>query len=204
MLVFYDVDTQTDFFPGGNLAVPDADMIKENIRRLTMRALETDSYILGSMDAHLNDDSEFEIFPPHCIMGTEGYQKIVESLIPACEILPRDTKWEEIRLKDTTRQIMFEKATYDIWDYEFGNPLLERTVLENGIDTVIVYGVSTNICVAAAVKGFIERKIKVYLVTDAIKGLTIDENNNEETALRDMIALGAIPIETNLLYLGDN
>ena len=38
-------------------------------------------------------------------------------------------------------------------------------------DVAIVYGVATNVCVNDAVNGLLERNVKVYVPTDAIKEL---------------------------------
>ncbi len=35
-VLFWDIDTQVDFFEGGKLAVPGADVIRSNLRALTL------------------------------------------------------------------------------------------------------------------------------------------------------------------------
>jgi nicotinamidase/pyrazinamidase len=72
-----------------------------------------------------------------------------------------------------SRNIIIRKDTFDVFE---GNNFTEAIVNNLGIPflgrpTFIVYGVSTNICVKAAVEGLTKRGYSVKVVTDAIKGL---------------------------------
>ena len=59
--VFVDIDTQFDFMnPRGNLYVPDAEDIADNIKKLFNYAKEHKIKILSSIDAHTVDDPEFK------------------------------------------------------------------------------------------------------------------------------------------------
>src|SRR4051812_2424484 len=79
--LFVDVDTQTDFMlPGGKLYVPAAEQIIPNLKRLMAFAREHNVPVLSSVDAHVPDDPEFQQFPPHCVKGTPGQEKIPETL----------------------------------------------------------------------------------------------------------------------------
>ena len=75
--VFVDIDTQFDFMnPKGTLNVPDAEDIIDNIKKLFGYAKEHKIKILSSTDAHKIDDPEFKLFPPHCVKGTSGNQRL--------------------------------------------------------------------------------------------------------------------------------
>ena len=71
--VFFDVDTQLDFvYPAGALYVPGAG---EHCRE----ADQVDALCGGkvvsdhcTMDAHSEDDPEFKVWKPHCVVGTVG------------------------------------------------------------------------------------------------------------------------------------
>lgn len=91
-LVFYDVDTQNDFMnKDGALYVPDAELIKPNLALLTQYARENKIPILGSVDRHFGTpeyaEREKELarnggpFPDHCMDGTEGELKIVNTVV---------------------------------------------------------------------------------------------------------------------------
>ena len=76
-MIFFDIDTQHDFMDAdGALSVPGADEIRSNIERLLRAAGDQGIITVSSGDAHREDDPEFEVFPPHCIEGTRGAQRI--------------------------------------------------------------------------------------------------------------------------------
>src|ERR1700676_225347 len=70
--VFFDIDTQIDFVqPGGSLYVPGAEQILPVVAELNRRA----PVLISTMDAHTEDDPEFQIYPHHCVAGTSGQRK---------------------------------------------------------------------------------------------------------------------------------
>lgn len=174
MKALYSVDNQNDFYYGGNLAVPDADLIKTNINKLYNWSKKNKIDLFGSMDAHDHDDDEFKMFPPHCIIFTRGYDLIKE--IDPSNIVIIGTNYD---LKEVNNSpYFFEKATYNIWDEELGNSNnIDVYMNEKNINEVIVFGVVTEICVNLAILGFVERGIKVNVVEDAIMHLDIEKAN---------------------------
>lgn len=169
MRIFYDVDTQNDFMnKDGALYVPGAEQIKPNLKRLTVYARENQIPLWGSVDAHVENDPEFKVFPPHCVVGTKGQEKIIPSL---------------------QGERFFEKAHYDV----FTNPEIERQLAAQGVKEAVVYGVATDICVRAAVLGMQTRNIQCYVVEDAIKGVFEDKT---KLALEEMAKAGASFVTT--------
>jgi nicotinamidase/pyrazinamidase len=92
MKLFYDVDTQNDFMnKNGALYVPDAELIKPNLKQLTQYALKNKIAVIGSVDRHFKTEEykerETELqrwggpFPDHCMAGTIGELKINETLL---------------------------------------------------------------------------------------------------------------------------
>ena len=76
--VFFDIDTQIDFvYPAGALYVPGAERILPVIGELNRRA----PLVISTMDAHSEDDPEFQIYPHHCVVGTTGQQKPAVTLL---------------------------------------------------------------------------------------------------------------------------
>ena len=66
------------------------------------------------------------------------------------------------------RNFIIRKDAFDVFS---GNPWTEKIVRMLKPNTVVVYGVTTNVCVDYAVKG-LKRKVKnVMVVEDAIKEL---------------------------------
>jgi nicotinamidase/pyrazinamidase len=189
--VIYDVDTQNDFIlEDGALAVPGAEEIVGNLEKIMNLAKEKKILVLGSVDSHGEDDPEFESYPPHCVEGTEGQKKIPQTIVCKDEeiyIIPNEGKGVDKEILFNSWQVYLEKQTYNIWERCLGQPDNLNTILmEEQIDDVYVIGVASNICVLAAVEGFVENKYKVHVITDAIKGLEISDTDNEHTALKRM------------------
>lgn len=146
-IAFWDVDTQVDFMSSiGALYVPFAEDIIGNIATLTYFARKNKIPILGSVDEHEKDDPEFKKFPPHCIKGTLGQKKVITPL---------------------SKERYFTKNTFDI----FTNKSAEKAIIKTA-STYVVYGVATDYCVRAVVLGMLKRGKKVYLVEDAIRGVS--------------------------------
>src|ERR1700683_5504186 len=74
--VFFDVDTQIDFmYPAGALYVPGAENVVGEIAALKRFADSQGIPLVSTMDAHSEDDPEFRVWPPHCVVGTAGQLK---------------------------------------------------------------------------------------------------------------------------------
>src|ERR1700677_4355342 len=70
--VFFDIDTQIDFvYPAGALYVPGAENILPLVGELNRHA----PVLISTMDAHSEDDPEFQIFPHHCVVGPPAQHK---------------------------------------------------------------------------------------------------------------------------------
>lgn len=194
-MILFDIDTQKDFMhKTGSLYVEGAETIIPTISKIMHIAKKHDVVVVGTVDAHDVNDSEFEVYPSHCVVGTIGYDKIPETIIHGDSysyIVANTGNGIDLKIATDCWQIYFEKQTYDIWDKEKGQPDNLQTFLrDEDVTDVYVIGVASNICVLAAVVGFIERGYRVHVIQDAIKGLYIDETNNECTALFKMKELG--------------
>jgi len=74
--VFWDVDTQVDFLHNsGKLCVAGSESIIPNLRTLTSLAWEQSIPLVASVCAHEDNDEEFQIFEPHCLIGTTAKRK---------------------------------------------------------------------------------------------------------------------------------
>ncbi len=182
--VFVDIDTQFDFMdPQGNLYVPDAENIIENIKTLFSYAKELKIKILSSTDAHKVDDPEFKFFPAHCVKDTPGNQKIEAS---TCKdnIVIENVKQDITESMLNHEQIIIEKQSHDI----FSNKNSDKAIVVLGAIDYVVFGVATDYCVKVAVLGLLKRGYKVSLVTDAIKATT---QEGKKEALKEMKEAGA-------------
>jgi len=166
--ILWDVDTQADFMlPGGKLYVPGAEGIIPNLERLTRWAAASRVLVVASADAHQPDDPEFQQYPPHCVAGTPGQKKIPETLLTAEVVIPNRPVEVPPNLTEFD-QVIIEKQKFDV----FTNPNIDAIMRQLGSPAqVFVYGVVTEICVACAVRGLLDRGFKPALVTDAIRAL---------------------------------
>jgi nicotinamidase/pyrazinamidase len=152
MKAYFDIDTQIDFvFPAGALYAPGAERVIPAVAELNQYAGDHGIPLISTMCAHPEDSREFEVWPPHCIIGTVGQQK------PAATLLA-----------DRAKQIIIEKDELDL----FSNPSLVPLLDSLRIDECYVYGVLTEYCVKCAIMGLLKTERKVWLVTKAIAALS--------------------------------
>lgn len=164
MTVFFDIDTQHDFLlPGGELYVPGAEAIIDNVAKLNHYAADHGIPLISTADAHTPNDPEFAHYPPHCIAGTPGALKPRETLVD--------------------RQIVVQKQTLNCFDV----PALSQLLDELHATQAVVYGVVTEICVKYAAEGLLKRGIPVAIVTDAVKEL---DSKNAQAFFHDFTRAG--------------
>ena len=171
-MILWDVDTQVDFMdPGGKLYVPEAAEIAPGLKRLVAAAREAGIVHVASADDHeltdaeISDEPDFTTtFPPHCLRGTHGAQKIPETEQEA----PVPISLEPIPERYLKgREFLLLKKSFDV----FTNPNTDRLLEHLDPDEIVVFGVATDICDDAAVRGFLERGRKVRFVADAARGM---------------------------------
>lgn len=167
-ILFWDVDTQADFmYPGGKLYVPGAESIVPTLQRLTEWAGENGVLVVASTCAHQEDDAEFRQFPPHCLVGTPGQEKIPETRLKNSLVVP-NRRVKALPNLSTYQQVILEKQQLDV----FSNPNIDEVLSQLGpLREIILYGVVTEICVACAARGLIRRGYQLRVVTDAIRHL---------------------------------
>jgi nicotinamidase/pyrazinamidase len=170
--LLWDVDTQIDFVHAdGKLAVPGAEEVVPAMRRLVEAARNAEIPHVASADDHeltdaeISEQPDFETtYPPHCLRGTRGARKIDETdqLDPVpIGLEPLDEKWLR------GREFLLLKKHFDV----FTNPNTERLVERLDPDEVILFGVATDVCDDAAIRGLLARGRRVTFVEDAARGL---------------------------------
>jgi nicotinamidase/pyrazinamidase len=170
--ILWDVDTQVDFMlPDGKLYVRGAEKTVPAMKRLVEAARAAGIVHVASADDHELTDAEIsaepdflETYPPHCLRGTRGARKIPETdqqdPVPlALEPVP-DRYLEG-------REFLLLKKSFDV----FTNPNTERLLDRLDPDEIVVFGVATDVCDDAAIRGFLARGLKVRFVEDAARGL---------------------------------
>jgi nicotinamidase/pyrazinamidase len=168
-LVFVDVDTQHDFLhPDGALAVAGAEAILANLARLTAFARENKIPVVATADAHTLDEDDPEPFPPHCLVGSPGADRIEATAWPGSVVVaPGEmVRWDA---DDFHPHVTIQKTRYNVFSAPAADAVFAR--LARGGVTFVVYGVATDYCVKAAVEGLLDRGYNVALVDDAIQAV---------------------------------
>ena len=171
-MILIDEDTQIDFMlPAGALYVPGAERLIPVLARIFGSACERGVPVISPVDAHGENDPEFADWPPHCVAGTLGQQKVPVTLLKERIIVPNR---RGVELPGGAPQIIVEKQTLDV----FSNPNFSRLLARRPEDECAVFGVATDYCVRFAVDGLLNAGRKVRVITDAIRA--IDEDRGQK------------------------
>jgi nicotinamidase/pyrazinamidase len=185
--LFVDIDTQLDFlYPAGALYVPGAERLIPALAHLTRYAARQGIKVISTVDAHAENDPEFQSWPKHCVAGTIGQHKAEATLLPRRVVVPNR---EGSLAIEGAAQIVVEKQTVDA----FQTRTLARIIRKLDPDKFLVFGVVTEICVLHAVRGLLQFGKPVTVVTDAIQSLTPQASRD---ALEEMRAAGAVLTES--------
>jgi len=175
-LLFWNVDTQFDFVsPEGKLYVEGAELLKPTWKRLTKIAVDNLIRVVNTADYHYTDSLELSsepdfinTFPPHCMANSKGAEFVKETLPAKPLIIDWGKKLLSIDNFAGTRNLVIRKDAFDVF---IGNSNTNKILEFLSPKVVVVYGVTTNVCVNDAVIGLSKRVNKVIVIEDAIKEL---------------------------------
>jgi nicotinamidase/pyrazinamidase len=175
--ILWDVDTQVDFMePAGKLYVPGAKDVAPVMEELVDAARAARLVHVASADDHeatdpeISDDPDLRnTYPPHCLRGTRGAEKILETRqrdpLPLA-LLPFPPGLVPGMIEGR-REFLLLKKSFDV----FTNPNAEPLLAALDPDEIVVFGVATDVCDNAAILGFLQRGRRVTFVEDASRGL---------------------------------
>lgn len=175
--LFWNVDTQVDFVePEGKLYVNGAEQLKPVWNDIRLLAKKYHIKIINTADFHwpgsseLSADPDFtSTFPPHCMANTKGAEYVKETQPENALIVDWDKPFTYNRDQIKSQQnIVIRKDSFDVFA---GNPYTSAIVETLAPETVVVYGVTTNVCVNDAVIGLSKRVKNIYIIEGAIKEL---------------------------------
>jgi nicotinamidase/pyrazinamidase len=178
-LILWDVDTQIDFMePAGKLYVPHAETTKPQMKQLVDAARAHGIVHVASADDHELTDPEIatetepdydSTYPPHCLRGTPGAEKVEETKqhdpLPLSHIPFPPHRIPQL-IADR-REILLLKKNFNV----FTNPNTDALLDALDPEEIVVFGVATDVCDDAAIRGFIRRDRRVRFVEDAARGL---------------------------------
>ena len=134
--------------PGHNLYHADSRRIIPHVHELISREKAAGSDILFLADNHDPDDLEFQVFPVHCVVGTEE-----------TEVIPELAEF-------VSDSILVAKKRYS----GFFNTDLEERLESLGPEKLLVCGVATNVCVMHTVSDARNRDYPVEVYSDCVSG----------------------------------
>ena len=198
------VDVQSDFCPGGSLAVTDGDQIVKGINEL----VESDEYgcVVFTKDWHPKDHGSFasahgaELFtmgelngspqmmwPDHCVQNTEGAEFHKDLVIP---------DWAKIIEKGLDKKVDSYSAFYDN-DHKSSTGLAEY-LREMEVEEVAVVGLALDYCAKFTAEDSLNEGFKTDILWDLTKAVNASEENINE------IRLSLLLLSSAHKYLGHN
>jgi len=172
------IDMQNDFLPGGQLAVPHADLIIPLINRYVRLMAIQDLPVIASKDWHPRNHCSFISYggpwPEHCVKDSHGAR------FPASLNLCRETM---VILKGTD-------AARDA-DSVFQETRLETILRTRGVERIWVCGLATDHCVLRSVKDARRAGFQVVVLIDAVRAINLSPGDGD-IALAKMAAAGAL------------
>jgi nicotinamidase-related amidase len=150
------IDMLNDFVTG-KIANPRAEAIIPNIRDLVEKARSdrNDWLVVYANDAHLPQDFELEVWGEHAMAGT-----------PGAEIIPE--------LQATPEDFVLPKRTYSSF-YETGlDPLLRQF----DVDTLVLTGQHTNICLRHTTAEAFFRGYEVIVPRDGVEAISDEDHQS--------------------------
>jgi nicotinamidase-related amidase len=144
------IDMLRDFVEAdGALPVPGAAELIDPINREIRAFRQRGEPILFICDSHDPDDREFTAWPRHAVAGTRG-----------AEIVPELDRREE--------DPVIEKKRYSA----FYETRLEEVLTEGGVDTLVLTGVLTDICVLHSAVDAAMRDYRVVVLEKCTRSAT--------------------------------
>ncbi|MGT2754356.1 cysteine hydrolase family protein [Streptococcus ovis] len=157
-----------------------AQAIANRIAEITKEAYDRGDYIFFAIDGHDEGDDfhpETKLFPPHNIKGTSG-RDLYGTLADV---------YEEI--KDDTRVFWFDKRHYSA----FAGTDLDIRLRERRVNTVVLTGVLSDICVLHTAIDAYNLGYEIEIVSSAIASITEEAHQFALAHFKNV--LGATVIE---------
>lgn len=145
--------------PGGEKIIPDLQKLFDWVRERNSRGLD-DVQLIHIQEAHRKNDADFRVRPRHAVKGTWG-SDFIKELYPEGDeyIVPK------------RRHSGFAHTDLDLY------------LREENIDTVVVTGVWTNVCVRSTASDALYNAYKVITLSD---GVHSKNDEMHEAGLRDL------------------
>lgn len=172
------VDLQNDFFPGGALGIPEAEVIIPTTNRYIRHFSRNGWPILATRDWHPPNHCSFHEQqgpqPNHCVQGSRGAQFHSDLVLPP-------------------GVMVISKGTHPKQDSSscFEGSSLEDRLEDLGTNTLFVLGLGAPECLKRTVSEACRLKLKTVILTDAVKtGLQSSAHSTEY--FQDLVQMGGV------------
>ena len=146
----------------------EAARIVSRVEELIIREKDKGSNVVFVADNHDPDDLEFQMFPKHCVRGTDETD-VIHQLAPYVEEV-------------------LQKRRYSA----FFDTDLEQRLGILGTDELILCGVCTDICVMHTAADSRNRDITVEVISDAVASFNQSAHNYAIEHMRDILGVRII------------
>lgn len=171
--IFFNVNTQRDFFEGGSYKIPSAEHILTNLNDITQYAKIRGAKVISTVGWYhpnskfLSDTPDYnKTYPKHCLMNTEGAKFLKETSPDSYFLMDWNTSQgiafhelhENNNVVVTKKGLdFFEGNTYsESLIHNLGIPIMQRPLF-------MVYGIN----IGPVVLGLLRRGYAVKVVEDA-------------------------------------
>lgn len=153
------VDTQEGFTRKGNLASDTCTAAIPRIRRIVQEEIAAGAPVIFTKDSHVENDAEFKMFPPHCIVGTEEHELV-----------------EELREFEPGAAAVVQKRRYSA----FFDTEMEKVLEQLDPDEIHVAGLCTDICVLHTTSDLRNRDYDVVVRREGVETFNAEGHDNRE------------------------
>ncbi|WP_213940492.1 bifunctional nicotinamidase/pyrazinamidase [Pseudomonas sp. dw_612] len=191
------IDVQNDFIPGGQLAVPEGDLIVPLINRLGAQFTQ----VVIAQDWHPSGHASFAsshpdrkpydviqlpygeqtLWPEHCVRGTHGAELHTDLDLPHAQLIIRKGCNPDIDSYSAFLEADRTTATG-----------LAGYLKERGIDTVYVVGLALDFCVMFTALDARTSGFNAFVVLDACRAIDLDGSLAAATERMQVAGVGLI------------
>lgn len=166
-------------FVHGRLKSPDAEKIVPSIKRLIGIARQNNVPVIYVADRHFPVDHELKIWGKHALMGSEG-SEIIKELAPS------------------GKDYVLYKRSYS----GFRDTGLDMLLRDLGVDTVILTGIHTHICVLHTAGDAFYHGYNIYVVKDAVAAFSRDDHEYALKYMEKIYGVKIINVEEAIKIIG--
>jgi len=175
--IFFNVNTQRDFFEGGSYKIPSAEHILNNLNDITQYAKVRGAKVISTVGWYhpnskfLSDNPDYnKTYPKHCIMNTEGAKFLKETSPESYFLMDWNSATGlQFHQLHENNNVVVTKRSMDFFEgnsysesliHNLGIPIMQRPIF-------MVYGIN----IGPVVLGLLRRGYAVKVVEDANRNL---------------------------------